>query len=59
MGDDRKYRPQFHVGTDRMDRPVRSLDVLRRTVEAWEEARLHGRETSLFSESRETIQAAL
>jgi hypothetical protein len=58
LGDDRKYRPQFHIGADRVYRPVRGLDFLRRTVEAWEEARLRGRESSLFSESRNTIRIA-
>jgi hypothetical protein len=58
LGDDRKYRPQFQLGADRTYRPVRGLDFLRSTVEAWEEARLRGRETSLFSESRETIRFA-
>jgi hypothetical protein len=40
LGEDRKYRPQFHVRADGIYSPVRGLDFLRMAVDVWEEYRL-------------------
>ena len=42
LGDDGKYRPQFHIRTDSIYAPIRGLDFLRMATDAWDEARIRG-----------------
>src|SRR5205823_1620279 len=42
LGDDGKYRPQFHVRADRIYAPILGLDFLRMATDAWDEARIRG-----------------
>jgi hypothetical protein len=46
LGEDGKYRPQFHVRADRIYSPIRGLDFLRMATEAWDEARIRGYRTT-------------
>jgi hypothetical protein len=42
LDDDRKYRPQFRIRDDGTYAPIRNLDFLRMSVEAWVELCLRG-----------------